>query len=89
MTCKRILLELARKPLGKVSDYLSKIGVAIITLVDNIYANERVQIEGTTTSFIQDVFSIEIDHKKSRDGTGGSDDRFENQRKSTRRRPRF
>jgi hypothetical protein len=61
---QRILLELSRKPLGKVSNYLPKIGVAIITLIDEIHANDKILIEGTTTSFIQDAFSIEIDNRK-------------------------
>ena len=63
-TCKRILLELSRKPLGKVSNYLPNIGVAIIALIDEIKANDRILIEGITTSFIQDAFSIEIDNRK-------------------------
>jgi len=63
-TCERILLELSRKSLGKVSNYLPKIGVAIITLTDEIHANDRILIEGTTTSFVQDAFSIEIDNTK-------------------------
>lgn len=63
-TCERILLELSRKLLGRVSNYLPKIGVAIITLTDEIHANDRILIDGTTTSFIQDAFSIEIDNRK-------------------------
>ena len=63
-TCQRILLELSRKPLGKVINYLPKIGVAIITLIDEIHANDKILIEGFTTSFVQDASSIEIDNVK-------------------------
>lgn len=63
-SCQRILIELSRKPLGKVSNYLPKIGVAIITLIDEIHTSDRILIEGATTSFIQDAFSIEIDKRK-------------------------
>jgi len=61
---QRILLELSRKPIGKVTNYLQRIGVAIVSLIDEIRANDIVLIEGTTTSFIQDALSIEIDNKK-------------------------
>ena len=63
-TCERILVELSRKPLGKVINYLPKIGVAIITLIDEIHANDKILIEGFTTSFVQDASSIEIDNVK-------------------------
>jgi GTPase len=63
-TCERILIELSRKPIGKVINYLPRIGVAIVTLSDEIHANDRVLIEGFTTSFAQDVSSIEISNGK-------------------------
>lgn len=63
-SCQRILLELSKKPIGKVSNYLPKIGVAIVELTDEIHTNDKILIEGTTTSFAQDVLSIEINNKK-------------------------
>ena len=63
-TCERILLELSRKPIGKVSNYLPKIGVAIIALIDEIHTSDKILIEGTTTSLIQDAPSIEINNQK-------------------------
>jgi len=63
-TFERILVELGRKPLGKVTDYLPKIGVVIMTVTDEIHTNDRLLIEGTTTSFIQNALSIEIDNTK-------------------------
>lgn len=63
-SCQRILLELSRKPIGKVRNYLPKIGVAIVELNDEIHTNDKILIEGTTTSFAQDVLSIEINNKK-------------------------
>lgn len=62
--CQRIFIELTRVKVGIVTNFLSRIGVAIVTLSDEIHANDKILIEGATTAFVQDVFSIEIEKKK-------------------------
>jgi hypothetical protein len=62
--CQRMFIELTRVKIGTVTNYLSRIGIAIGTLNDEIHTNDKILIEGATTSFIQDVFSMEIEKKK-------------------------
>ena len=53
-----------KRIVGKVTNYLSRIGVAIIDVIDDINAGDEVIIEGSETVFVQKVTSIEINHKK-------------------------
>jgi len=59
--CQRILLEMKRKLVGKVTNYFSKLGVAIVELTDGIHLNDDIVIEGTTTFLRQKAFSMQID----------------------------
>lgn len=60
----RMLLELTRKPIGKVANYYQKIGVGLIALSDKIQTNDKVLIEGTSTFLKQEVNSMEINQAK-------------------------
>lgn len=62
-TYERMILEHRREPIGKVTNYLSKLGVAIIELTDEINLNDEILIEGATTSLRQKALSIQIDRK--------------------------
>ena len=61
--CQRILLEMKREPIGKVTNYLSKLGVAIVELTNEIHLNDEIFVEGATTSVRQKAFSIQINKK--------------------------
>jgi len=61
---ERMLIELKRKPIGKVKRYYQRIGVGVIELSNELSLKDRILIEGATTSFVQSVSSIEIDRKK-------------------------
>lgn len=61
-----------KKEIGKIANYLSRIGVAIVDLTDNLNLDDEVSIEGKKTSFIQKVTSIEINHKKVKLAEAGS-----------------
>lgn len=61
--CQRILLEMKRKPIGKVTNYLSKLRVAIVELTNEIHLDDEILIEGATTSIRQRVFSVQINKK--------------------------
>ena len=53
-----------KKVVGKVTNYLSRIKVAIVDTIDNINVNDEVEIRGPKTALVQKVTSIEINHKK-------------------------
>lgn len=52
-----------KKPVGKVTHYFTKIGVAVVELSDELRVGDRVSIEGTTTNFQQVVSSMQIEHE--------------------------
>jgi len=58
---ERIILENRRKEIGRVSNYLSNLGVSIIDLKSRIQQGDQVMIEGNATSFIQKVVSLQVD----------------------------
>jgi AbiV family abortive infection protein len=53
-----------KKVVGRVTNYLSRIGVAIIDVTDDININDEVVIKGPKTALVQKITSIEINHKK-------------------------
>jgi len=50
------------EPVGKVTHYFDKIGVALIDVSANIKVGDRISIKGTKTNFEQLVQSIQIEH---------------------------
>ena len=64
-------MEGERKLVGKVVNYFTKIGVAIIELNDSLAVGDRISVEGATTNLQQTVESMQIEHKaveKARNG---------------------
>ena len=51
------------KPIGKVTHYYDKIGVAIVELTGKINVGDKIKIEGGKNEFDQTVESMEIDKK--------------------------
>lgn len=51
------------KEVGRVTHYYTKIGVAVISLIDTLSVGDRILIKGTTTNFEQNVESMQIEHK--------------------------
>jgi translation elongation factor EF-1alpha len=61
------------KPIGEVSHYFSKAGVAAIELTDRLAVGQRIHIRGHTTDFIVEVQSMQIEHEQvSEAGPGAS-----------------
>ena len=58
--------------IGKISDYLSKIGVAIVELSDTLSVGDSISIEGTATNVQQTVNSIQIEHESVGSAKKGS-----------------
>lgn len=53
-----------REPIGKITHYFDKIGVAVIELSDSLKNGEKIAIEGHSgESFEQVVDSMQIDKK--------------------------
>jgi len=60
-----------KKLIGKITHYFPKIGVAVVELRDDIRRGDKIRIEGATTSFEQQVESMEIENKKVETATMG------------------
>ena len=50
------------REVGKVSHYYTKIGVAVIELIDTLKVGQTIHIKGATTDFTQKVDSMQIEH---------------------------
>ncbi|MFP4171228.1 MAG: translation elongation factor-like protein [Methanomassiliicoccales archaeon] len=61
-----------KKPVGKITHYFSKPGAAVIELSDTLIEGDRIAIQGATTDIIQEVRSMEIDHRPVERAEGGS-----------------
>ncbi len=59
---KKEAKKVARKPIGKISHYFDKIGVAVIELSAELKVGDKIVIEGHDTSFEQEVKSMQIEH---------------------------
>lgn len=55
--------ELEEKPIGEVTHYYSKIGVAIIKFFKTVPLGTKVRFRGATTDFEQTINSMQFDHK--------------------------
>ena len=61
------------RPIGQVTHYFSKAGVAAIDLSDKLSVGERIHFRGHTTDFITTVGSMQIEHEQvSEAGPGAS-----------------
>ncbi len=52
------------KPIGKITHYYSKAGVAIIELQDTLKVGDRIKIERGENSFEQEVTSMQKEYKQ-------------------------
>jgi len=62
-----------RKYVGEVTNYFGKIGVAAIKLSDTLRVGNKIYIEGKTTSFEQEVTSMQVDRKPIEQATAGQE----------------
>ena len=58
--------------IGRVSAYFSKIGVAAIELTATLTVGESIRVKGTTTDFVIEVTSMQID-RAAVDSAGAGD----------------
>jgi putative protease len=52
------------QPIGEVTHYYNKIGVAIVKFFKTIPVGTRVRFHGATTDFEQTISSMQFDHKE-------------------------
>ncbi len=57
--------------LGKVQDYLSKLGVATLVLEAPLAVGDAIRVKGHTTDLTQKVDHIEVEHKSVPNATPG------------------
>jgi putative protease len=60
-----------RKLVGRVANYFSKLGVAVIELTDELKTDDEIVIEGPSTSIRQKAFSMQIERKPVESAKGG------------------
>ena len=61
------------KYIGKVTHYFTRIGVAVLELEDGLAVGDTVHICGHTTDFVQQVESLEVEHRKLQAAGAGAD----------------
>ncbi len=53
-----------KKPIGKISHYFDKIGVAVVELNGTLKVGDTILIEGHDVSFEQKIDSMQIEHEQ-------------------------
>jgi putative protease len=61
------------KRIGKVTHYYDRIGVAVLELEDGLKVGDTIHITGRDSDFVQQVYSMEIDHQKIQAVGAGAD----------------
>jgi translation elongation factor EF-1alpha len=51
------------QPIGTVTHYFGKIGVAVVSLEGNVALGDWVQFYGSSTDFVQQVESMQVNHQ--------------------------
>lgn len=54
---------MAKRLIGRVTHYYSKIGVAIIELKDTLTAGDSISIEGPSTNLQETADSMQVEHE--------------------------
>lgn len=62
-----------KKKIGKITRYFHKIGVAAIMLEDSLKVGDKISIEGSTTSFEQEISSMQVDRADIQEGKAGQE----------------
>ena len=62
---------MADKPIGKVSHYYDKIGVAVIDLLSTLKLGQTIKISGHDQEFSQEVSSMQMEHEKLEEAKKG------------------
>jgi len=63
--------EQEKIPVGKVTNYFTRISVAVVELSGTLRVGDRISIEGATTNFQQTVESMQIEHQSIKEAKAG------------------
>ena len=63
--------EAKGKVVGKVSNYFTNIGVAVVKLSDTLKSGDKIRIKGATSDFTQAVDSMQIEEDKIQEAKKG------------------
>jgi putative protease len=63
----------AEKEIGRVTNYFSKIGVAVIKLTAPLKLGDEVRIRGGTRDFQQTVESMQVEHQPIEEAAPGQE----------------
>ncbi|MEA3325767.1 MAG: translation elongation factor-like protein [Chloroflexota bacterium] len=55
--------------IGRIGHFYNRISVAVLLLTDKLNVGDKIHIIGHTTDFVQEVTSMEIEHKKVSSGS--------------------
>ncbi len=64
---------MSEEPIGKVTHYFDRIGVAVLELTGTIRVGDTLHFHGHGTDFTQKVDSLQIEHKSVPEGQAGQD----------------
>lgn len=64
---------MAEKELGRVSNYFSKIGVAVIDLTAPLELGDEIRVMGGDRDFQQTVESMQVEHQPIEKGEAGQE----------------
>jgi len=59
------------KPIGKITHYFEKIGVAVIEITSKMNVGDSIKIKGATTDFEQEVESMQVEHEQIKQAKKG------------------
>jgi putative protease len=61
------------KRIGFVTHYYNNLGVAVLDLDDGLKVGDTIHLSGYTTDFVQEVRSLEVDHRRIQAAGAGAD----------------
>lgn len=64
---------MSENPVGKVTHYFDRIGVAVLALTDTVRVGDTIHFRGHSTDFEQKVDSLQIEHKNVEEAKPGQD----------------
>lgn len=64
---------MSENPVGKVTHYFDRIGVAVLELAEAIRVGDTLHFHGHTADFKQTVDSLQVDHKPVTEGKPGQE----------------
>lgn len=64
---------MSENPVGKVTHYFDRIGVAVLALTEAVSVGDTIHFRGHSTDFEQKVDSLQIEHKNVAEAKPGQD----------------